>query len=223
MNSRFKCLVIDHDDTSVDSTPKINYPCYLSFMREYAPSIPPASLTSFQNYLFDIGITKYYKDVARLPDHLIKYEAEYWQAYADSHDPPDFFPGFLDVLKHFKQLGGLVVVVSYCDKNNIARAYTKAGSFLPDKIFGCDSHNPKLSKPHKELLVSIMREFNLRENEIVVIDDMSDGFRMADHFKGITKVGVTYGDGHEDIKDKMKGMCHFVATSVKELNDFIFM
>jgi hypothetical protein len=28
---KYKLIMIDHDDTSVDSTPKINYPSYLHF------------------------------------------------------------------------------------------------------------------------------------------------------------------------------------------------
>ena len=34
---RYKCLVLDHDDTVVNSTATIHYPCFCEFLKEVRP------------------------------------------------------------------------------------------------------------------------------------------------------------------------------------------
>lgn len=34
---KYKCLIFDHDDTTVNSTATIHYPCFVEFMEKYHP------------------------------------------------------------------------------------------------------------------------------------------------------------------------------------------
>ena len=34
---RYRCLVFDHDDTTVNSTATIHYPAFMAFLKEYFP------------------------------------------------------------------------------------------------------------------------------------------------------------------------------------------
>ena len=34
---RYKCLVLDHDDTLVNSTATIHFPCFCEFLKEVRP------------------------------------------------------------------------------------------------------------------------------------------------------------------------------------------
>ncbi len=37
MSLRYRCLVLDHDDTVVDSTATIHHPCFQAFLDEVRP------------------------------------------------------------------------------------------------------------------------------------------------------------------------------------------
>jgi len=41
---RYKLLLLDHDDTSIDSTPDYHYKYYLEFMKERFPDRKPLTL-----------------------------------------------------------------------------------------------------------------------------------------------------------------------------------
>ena len=34
---KYKCLIIDHDDTAVNSTPTVNYPAFVSALKKHRP------------------------------------------------------------------------------------------------------------------------------------------------------------------------------------------
>jgi hypothetical protein len=79
---RFKCLIVDHDDTAVDSTAAIHYPSYVeAIVRSAAfcgapphrsglarlrqvklrPGCTPVSLKEFMFYNHSIGFTAFLK------------------------------------------------------------------------------------------------------------------------------------------------------------------
>ena len=48
---KYKCLVLDHDDTVVDSTARIHYPCFVEYLEKYKPSLA-------ENYTLESYIIK---------------------------------------------------------------------------------------------------------------------------------------------------------------------
>ena len=51
---RYKCLVLDHDDTTVKSTPDVHYPQWLETLEVLRPDVQ-MSLETFMLYNFNIG------------------------------------------------------------------------------------------------------------------------------------------------------------------------
>jgi phosphoglycolate phosphatase/pyrophosphatase PpaX len=41
MRLRYRCLLVDHDDTAVDSTSAVHYPAHLEALRELRPGRTP--------------------------------------------------------------------------------------------------------------------------------------------------------------------------------------
>ncbi|KAL7716067.1 Phosphoglycolate phosphatase [Entamoeba marina] len=216
MTLRFKCLLIDHDDTSVDSTVNIHRPCYVEFMDKYKPDHPLISLHQWFRYLWDIGLVGYYKNIVGLTEEERHFESEFWQDYVASHPPPNFFDGFLEMLQEFRRRGGIIGVVSFSDKENITRHYNLKtnSSFLPDEIFGLDKNNPEHCKPYAYPIHQIIEKYGFQPEDIVMVDDMKQGFEMANKVNG----------GSCRIKKKdMESICDKVCSSVEELRNYILI
>ena len=64
---RFPCLVVDHDDTVVDSTATVHFPCFVEYMAKYHPNIH----YTLEQYLadnFDPGIVALFRDMIGMID-----------------------------------------------------------------------------------------------------------------------------------------------------------
>ena len=53
---RYKCLVLDHDDTVVNSTATIHYPCFCEFLKEVRPQAKHYTLEDYFRWNFAPGI-----------------------------------------------------------------------------------------------------------------------------------------------------------------------
>jgi phosphoglycolate phosphatase len=47
MPLKYKCLILDHDDTSVKSTPDIHYPSFVQALKELRPNEKPITFEEF--------------------------------------------------------------------------------------------------------------------------------------------------------------------------------
>ena len=52
---KYPCLVLDHDDTTVNSTATVHYPCFVEYMEKYFPNVH-LTLEEYFNYNFDPGV-----------------------------------------------------------------------------------------------------------------------------------------------------------------------
>ena len=50
---RYKCLVLDHDDTVVNSTATIHYPCFCEFLKEVRPQATHYTLEDYFRWNFE--------------------------------------------------------------------------------------------------------------------------------------------------------------------------
>ena len=55
---RYPCLVLDHDDTVVQSTPMIHYPSFVNTLRQLRPEME-VPLEAFMRYVYDPGFFVY--------------------------------------------------------------------------------------------------------------------------------------------------------------------
>ena len=59
---RYPCLVVDHDDTVVDSTATVHYPCFVEYTGIYHPEVH-YTLDEYIKDNFDPGIVALFRDI----------------------------------------------------------------------------------------------------------------------------------------------------------------
>ena len=218
-NLRFRCLVIDHDDTSVNSTPSIHYPAFLEAMKMMRPGYEGISLEDYFIKNFDPGFGDFLKKELGFSDREMLEEFKVWRSFTERMTP-EFFPGFLEMLEEFKISGGYVAVVSHSEKEIIERDYTRNTSFKPDIVFGWD-HDHEKRKPHPYPVKEIMKYFGLKKEDVLVLDDLKTGLIMA-RKAGVKFAAAGWAYDIKYIRDFMKAESDYYFYSINELADFLF-
>ena len=95
MSLRYKCLILDHDDTAVNSTSVIHYPAHLAVMKILRPDVKPIDLDGWFIKNFHPGIMNYLVRELGMNDRELDVEHGIWRDYNTKH-MPDFFPGFIE-------------------------------------------------------------------------------------------------------------------------------
>lgn len=78
---RYKCLVLDHDDTLVNSTATIHFPCFCEFLKEVRPNAKAYTLEDYFRKNFDPGILPFFTEEVGLSPQELDYEFRFWQNY----------------------------------------------------------------------------------------------------------------------------------------------
>ena len=214
----YKCLVLDHDDTVVMSTPQIHYPSFVETLEEIRPDVK-MSLEEFMMYCFDPGFYELCFDILKFTEEERRNQYGSWMKYMETH-VPDFYPGMDQLISRQREAGGIVCVVSHSNGVNIRRDYRKAGVEEPDMVFGWELGEGK-RKPSPYPIKRIMEEYSLNESEILVIDDLKPGLDMAE------KCGVKFacaGWSHQikAIEEYMRKNSTHYFRSIGELEKFCF-
>lgn len=218
---RFKCLLIDHDDTSVDSTRMLHFPAHLDFMRKWKPEVPDITLGEWFLKNNNPGISKWYEELGIVGD-VREQEVANWSEYIATHTPP-FYPGFLDVLREFSRRGGIVVVVSHSLECQIRRHYSElAAGFMPDYVYGWDDDKTK-AKPSPWPVLDTMERYGVKAADCLVLDDLSPGITMARGVPGVTAAAAGWGSGHQipELRDEMKKLCDVYFSTVEEFRKYL--
>jgi len=216
---KYKCLVLDHDDTVVQTEKAIGYP----YFRDYIARIRPGQTLSYAEYVADCN-DKIFADMCREKWNFTEEELieEYtgWKAYALSHVPP-IFPGIDRVIRRQRENGGLVVVSSLSSRDNIRRDYEINLGLQPDAVYDYDLPHHQ-SKPHPFALEDIMVKYSLKPEEILVVDDMKLAWRMAKPL-GVPVAFAAWGKlEFPALLKEMRDICDFSFDSPAELEEFLF-
>lgn len=174
---KYRCLILDHDDTAVKSTPEIHYPSFIEALKVLRPDNKPLSLEDFVLYCFNPGFSALCKDILKFNDEEQEYQYKVWKSYTIKK-VPDFYEGFLEFINEYKKLGGIICVVSHSEREQIIRDYTLNCRFTPDLIFGWELPESK-RKPNPYPVLEIMKRYNLHNDEMLVVDDSKPGLDMA--------------------------------------------
>ena len=67
---RYPCLVVDHDDTVVDSTATVHYPCFVEYTGIYHPEVH-YTLDEYIKDNFDPGIVALFRDIIGMSEEEI--------------------------------------------------------------------------------------------------------------------------------------------------------
>lgn len=173
---RYQCLIFDHDDTTVNSTAKIHYPCFVEYMKTHRPEIS-CTLDEYVSYNFHPGVQKFFSEICGLSEEELIDEQAYWYQYAKSHTA-DAFAGIREIMEQHRAQGGIIAVVSHSYAENIMKDYRHNELPLPDVIFGWEQP-PEERKPAPVPVLRIMERYHLKPEEVLVIDDLKPGLDMA--------------------------------------------
>ena len=79
---RYQCLVLDHDDTVVNSTASVNYPAFVQTLRTLRPDVH-MTLDDFFSYSFEPGFGALCSDILHFSDSEMDFStARGWRARA---------------------------------------------------------------------------------------------------------------------------------------------
>jgi len=213
-----RCLVLDHDDTTVSSTPSIHYPAFVKILETVRPGTC-YSMEEFLKYNFSPGIGKLYLEELRFTPEEMRMEWEIWRDYV-ARITPSFFPGMPELIRRQKEAGGLVCVVSHSFPEYIRRDYRSAGVPEPDLIYGWDA-DPAKSKPSPWPLQEIMRITGCSPEDLLMVDDLKPGLDMAKKC-GVKFAASFWGYNVPEIRRSMTGEADYLLDSVADLERLLF-
>ncbi len=216
---KYRCLILDHDDTVVKSTPEIHYPSFVEALKTLRPEMKIFSLEEFVSYCFNPGFSELCKDILKFTEAEQEIQYKIWCNYTNSKSP-DFYEGFSGLLTNYKKSGGIICVVSHSESKQIERDYMLNCDFTPDLIFGWDLEEYQ-RKPNPYPVQEIMRKLRLDNSEIIVLDDLKPGLDMA---RSCNVDFAAAGWSHiiPEIKSYMKKSSDYYFSSVESFKKFIF-
>ena len=170
---RYKCLILDHDDTVMDSTAHVHHPAFLVALDELRPGVT-ISLADYFRVNFHPGFVAYCRDVLGFTPAELEREVEMWKEYVRDH-VPEVYPGMARIIRRQKEAGGLVCVISHSFDYNIRRDYAANGLPEPDAVYGWELP-PERRKPDPWALNRVLERFGLKPGECLVVDDLQPGY-----------------------------------------------
>ena len=216
---KYKCLILDHDDTVVKSTPAIHYPSFVDAIKFLRPEMDMISLNEFVQYCFEPGFSALCKDILKFNESEQEFQYKIWKSYVNENSP-DFYPGFPELIKDYKKLGGIICVVSHSESENIIRDYTMhCDGLVPDLIFGWDMEEDK-RKPNPYPITETMKRFNLTSKEMLVLDDSKPGLTMA-RTCNVEFAAAGWSHRVPEIENYMRNNSDYYFSSVDEFKEFI--
>ncbi len=216
---KYPCLVLDHDDTVVQSEATIAYPCFVQTLARIRPGV---KLTLEEYYLNCSKMV--FADMCRtlygFTDEELYEEYLDWKAFVREHIP-DPFPGIGRILERQKAEGGLICVVSHSAQENIHRDYLHHFGFLPDRVYGCDLPEEQ-RKPSTFALYDIMKRYGFTPEQLLVVDDLALAREMA-HAAGVKMAYAAWGKAaFPELVAEMGKDCDFTFDSTEKLEKFLF-
>ena len=216
---KYPCLVLDHDDTVVQSERTVNYPFFAQILDEFRPGQTISEL-SYVKGCFEPGFIEMCREQFHFTDEELSIEYKRWQAYVRTHAASPF-PGIAQIIQRQKSLGGTVCVVTQSAEEIVSRDYELHFGIQPDAIYSWDlpAHQ---RKPSPYALEHIMQTFGYSPAELLVVDDMKPACDMAR--KANTSIAFAAWSKTEipQILQEMTELCDFTFHSPQELEDFLF-
>ena len=218
MKLKYPCLVLDHDDTTVNSTATVHYPCFVEYMEKYFPDVH-LTLEEYFRYNFEPGVIDMFTKICGMTWEQMMDEENYWKEYV-KHHVPAAYPGIREILEEQKKRGGKICVVSHSFADYIRRDYRLNGLPEPDLIFGWEQP-PEQRKPSVYPLEQIMKTFGMKPEELLVVDDLKPGYDMA-RAAGVPFAAAGWANDIPEIEHFMRENCGLYFKKVVEFGNFLY-
>jgi phosphoglycolate phosphatase/pyrophosphatase PpaX len=216
---KYPCLILDHDDTVVQSEATVNYPFFIDFLKEYRPGM---TITEHEyiSGCFHPGYIEMCRQRFGFTDEELLIEYAGWKEYIRSHIPAPY-PGIGDLIRRYKAAGGIICVVSQSAQENILRDYRTHFGIEPDEVYGWDLE-PAHRKPSPWALQQVMAKYGFSPAQLLVVDDMKPAVQMA-KAAGAPIAFAGWGrKEYPEICGQMSSLCDFTFGQISELEAFLF-
>ena len=216
---KYPCLVLDHDDTVVQSETTINYPYFCYILDKFRPG-QTITLKEYIDGCFHLGFAQMCREKYQFTEQELMDEYTGWKDYIRTHIPPPY-SGIGNIIMRQKDAGGLLCVVSHSSEENIRRDYMSHFGILPDDIYGWDLPEHQ-RKPSPYPLEQIMSKYQLSPEQILVVDDLKPAWEMS-RAAGVKVAFARWGkEDHKEIITQMEQLCDFSFQTPKALEQFLF-
>ena len=216
---KYPCLVLDHDDTVVQTEKTIGYPFFCHILSQFRPGMT-MSLEQYVRDCHDLGFAPMCRKRFAFTEQELLEEYQGWMEYVKTH-VPEVFPGIGEVIRLQKEAGGLICVVSHSSIQNITRDYAVHFGIQPDAIYGWDLPEEK-RKPNPYPLVDIMEKFHLCNQDILVVDDMKLAWKMAKPLNVDIAFAAWGKQDFPDLAEEMRSLCTYSFDNAAKLEEFLF-
>lgn len=214
---KYRCLIFDHDDTVVNSTATIHFPCWVEYLKIYRPGMQQ-TLEEYFIKNFSPGFLEMARGEFGMSEEEIQGEVAFWRNYVSSHIP-EVYPGIREIMLRHRAEGGIIAVISHSMRENILRDYAANGLPEPDIIFGWEQPEER-RKPHPWPVEQVMRELNLKREELLMIDDLKPGYDMS-VAAGIDFAAAGWANDIEEIESFMRSNSQYYFKKVEDLDTFL--
>ena len=215
---KFRCLVLDHDDTVVESGKTVNYPAFMMGLREKHPEWD-LSYDQFCELCYKHTYAGMCRTALGMSEEEIEEQFLFWKEYVRTHIP-GVYEGIREILERFRKEGGLICVASHSGEDNISRAYEHHFGFQPHCIYGWELEE-SLRKPNPYTLLDIMKRYDLKAHEILMVDDMCTGRDMAEAC-GVPFACAGWSHESELIRKDMKDNSKVYFEKVSDFEKYLF-
>ena len=216
---KYPCLVLDHDDTVVQTLKTLSYPFFCLELEQFRPG----SSMTLEDYVFQcnrLGFMDMCRKCFGFTDSEMDLEHRQWMDYI-MENIPECFPGIERIIHRQKEEGGILCVVSHSNYENIIRDYRHHFNMEPDAVYGFD-RPPHQRKPNPWPLEDIMARFDLKPEDILVVDDMKLACLMAQPL-GVDVAYAGWDDmGVPEVRAEMQQLCKYAFDSISDLEQFLF-
>ena len=216
---KYPCLVLDHDDTVVQSEATVNYPYFCYILDQFRPG-RTITLEEYTEGCYNMGFVDMCKIKYQFTDEELEKEYRGWKEYIKDHIPAPF-PGIQEIILRHKTAGGILCVVSHSTEETIRRDYQAHFGIQPDEIYGWD-YPEEQRKPNPYPLTQIMEKYHLSPDQLLVVDDMKPAWEMAQK----VNVPIAFAGwgrlNYPQITREMTNLCEYAFSSTKQLHDFLF-
>ena len=216
---KYRCLVLDHDDTVVQTERTIGFP----YFRDFIERIRPGCTLTFSEYVRDCN-NMVFADMCtqrwKMTEQELQEEYLGWKAYSRINIP-EVCDGIHRVIRRQKEAGGVLCVSSLSTREIIERDFLHHFGILPDAIYDYDLP-PHQRKPNPYALEDIMRQYQLQPEDILVVDDMKLGCVMAQKVGAATAFAAWSKQDFPVLCKEMESLCDYTFRTAEELEHFLF-
>lgn len=216
---KYPCLVLDHDDTVVQSEATINYPYFCYILDVFRPGAT-ITLSDYICGCSSEGFVGMCRSRFNFTDAELEEEYRGWKEYIRSHAPAPY-PGIDRIIRRQKEEGGIICVVSMSSQENILRDYRMHFGIEPDEIYGWDLAEEH-RKPSPYALEQLMKKHGFTPDQLLVVDDMQPAWQMA---RAAGSPVAFAGWGRKEfpsIYQEMNRLCDFTFDTTEALERYLF-